>query len=110
MTTPIAPAAFATIARIAALSETLGAKLPFDSQNQLRAALGKAYPHLAKLDVVTPAEGAAIAGAGVAGELNSAPFVSPILDFYFTNPIARASRVMAECSALAKGRFARAAE
>jgi NADH-quinone oxidoreductase subunit G len=30
-------------------------------------------------------------------------FVSPVRDFYLTNPIARASRVMAECSALAHG-------
>jgi len=29
-----------------------------------------------------------------------------IKDFYLTNPIARASAVMAECSALASGRMA----
>ena len=29
-------------------------------------------------------------------------------DFYFTNPIARSSRVMAECSAIAYGRTAKA--
>ena len=28
------------------------------------------------------------------------PFESPIADFYLTNPIARASSVMAECSQL----------
>ena len=38
-----------------------------------------------------------------AGEVSGAAFVSPISDFYLTNPIARASKVMAECSALAKG-------
>ena len=37
-------------------------------------------------------------------------FVSIISDFYLTNPIARASAVMAECSALAKGRLRQAAE
>ena len=93
-----------------ALSEAVGAKLPFDSQSQLRAALARAHPHLAQLDVVTPADGSVIAGIGGAGELGSAPFASPVSDFYLTNPIARASRVMAECSALAKDRFARAAE
>jgi NADH-quinone oxidoreductase subunit G len=93
-----------------ALSEAVGAKLPFDSQSQLRAALARAHPHLAKIDVVTPADGSAIAGIGGAGELGSAAFASAVSDFYLTNPIARASRVMAECSALAKGRFARAAE
>jgi NADH-quinone oxidoreductase subunit G len=93
-----------------ALSEAVGAKLPFDSQSQLRAALARAHPHLVQIDVVTPADGSAIAGIGGAGELGSAPFASTISDFYLTNPIARASRVMAECSALAKDRFARAAE
>jgi len=46
------------------------------------------------------------------GEANfgTAPFVSPISDFYLTNPIARASAVMAECSAVARGQFKQAAE
>jgi NADH-quinone oxidoreductase subunit G len=37
-------------------------------------------------------------------------FGSSIQDFYLTNPIARASRVMAECSALARGPVLQAAE
>ena len=37
------------------------------------------------------------------GTPDKAPFRSPIDDFYLTNPIARASAVMAECSALARG-------
>ena len=37
-------------------------------------------------------------------------FASPIKDFYLTNPIARASAVMAECSALARNNFKAAAE
>ena len=39
-----------------------------------------------------------------------ATFASPVLDFYLTNPIARASRVLAECSSLARGRALEAAE
>ena len=40
------------------------------------------------------------------------PFVSPITDFYLTNPIARSSKVMAEASALStlQGRTQEAAE
>jgi NADH-quinone oxidoreductase subunit G len=34
------------------------------------------------------------------------PFVSPVEDFYMTNPIARASAVMAECSVIAEGHAA----
>jgi NADH-quinone oxidoreductase subunit G len=33
-----------------------------------------------------------------------------VSDFYFTNPIARASATMAECSAIARGHRAVAAE
>jgi NADH-quinone oxidoreductase subunit G len=38
------------------------------------------------------------------------PFRSPVEDFYLTNPIARASAIMAECSALAEQRTLSAAE
>ena len=94
-----------------ALSEAVGAKLPYDSAAQLRAALALAHPDLARIDVITPADPWALAKiASTDGSSDSSPFVSGVSDFYFTNPIARASRVMAECSALAKGRFARAAE
>ena len=41
--------------------------------------------------------------AALGGTADKAPFVSSVEDFYFTNPIARASAVMAECSALAPG-------
>ena len=44
------------------------------------------------------------------GKLNKGAFASPVKDFYLTNPIARASAVMAECSALAKNGFKQAAE
>ena len=41
--------------------------------------------------------------------MDRAGFVGPIQDFYLTNPIARASAVMAECSALARARTTAAA-
>jgi NADH-quinone oxidoreductase subunit G len=91
---------------VRALSDPLGVKLPYDSLGQLRAALGAAHPHLVAFDRVAPAA----LGAIVGGEVGSAPFRSPVVDFYLTNPIARASRVMAECSALRKGALAQAAE
>ncbi len=94
-----------------ALSEAIGAKLTFDSANQLRAALGAAHPDLVKFDAITSADASALTKlVDAGGEFGSAPFASGVADFYFTNPIARASRVMAECSALAQARLARAAE
>jgi NADH-quinone oxidoreductase subunit G len=35
--------------------------------------------------------------------MQSAPFETPIRAFHLTNPIARASRTMAECAELAAG-------
>jgi NADH-quinone oxidoreductase subunit G len=40
------------------------------------------------------------------GSADKTPFRSSVDDFYFTNPIARCSAVMAECSAIAHGRSA----
>ena len=37
-----------------ALSDALGAKLPYDSLTQLRAALAAAYPHLVRFDPIAP--------------------------------------------------------
>ena len=92
-----------------ALSESLGKKLPFDSLSQLRAKLYAAHPHFAGIDKIAPADAAALSklSAATAGK---APFRPAIEDFYLTNPIARASAVMAECSVLAKGRMQQAAE
>jgi NADH-quinone oxidoreductase subunit G len=94
-----------------ALSDPLGVRLPYDSLTQLRAALGAAYPHLVRFDTIAPADPAALVGlSSVVGSVDKSPFGSSVEDFYLTNPIARASLVMAECSALAHGRRLEAAE
>jgi NADH-quinone oxidoreductase subunit G len=94
-----------------ALSDPLGARLPYDSLTQLRATLAAAYPELVRFDAVVPADPAALAGlSAVVATVDRAPFGSSVQDFYLTNPIARASRVMAECSALARERRLEAAE
>jgi NADH-quinone oxidoreductase subunit G len=94
-----------------ALSDPLGAKLPFDSLTQLRAALGAAYPWLVRFDAIAPADAAVFGSiAALGGTFEKTAFVPAVRDFYFTNPIARASRVMAECSALAQGVQREAAE
>jgi NADH-quinone oxidoreductase subunit G len=76
----------------------------------LRQALFKAHPHLQRIDQITPADAGDIGKlAARGGTPDKAPFVSPVKDFYFTNPIARASAVMAECSAIAQGYAAQTA-
>jgi len=96
---------------IRALSDVLGKKLPFDSLAELRGKLYAAHPHFAAIDMIeTGVSGEIAALAQKAGEMAKSVFASPVKDFYLTNPIARASAVMAECSALARNNFKAAAE
>ncbi|MTI45991.1 NADH dehydrogenase subunit G [Roseibium hamelinense] len=94
-----------------ALSAVLGKTLSFDSLAQLRSELAEAHPHMLSIDMIEPGSaGDVTALAKGAGKMESAGFANPIRDFYMTNPVARASATMAECSALAKARAAEAAE
>jgi NADH-quinone oxidoreductase subunit G len=91
-----------------ALSDRLGHTLPFDRLDELRAAMTTAVPHLGDPDAIAPGDSAAVEALARAGGTPSAdPFAPAIADFYLTNPIARASRTMAECSALRRGPAAR---
>ncbi|GGE80611.1 NADH-quinone oxidoreductase subunit G [Stappia taiwanensis] len=94
-----------------ALSAQLDAQLGYDSLGELRAALYAAYPAMAEIDGI-PAAGREGVGnaAALGGTVDDAAFRNAVADFYLTNPIARASATMAECSALAKARTAEAAE
>jgi NADH-quinone oxidoreductase subunit G len=90
-----------------ALSDVLKHRLAYDSLRALRVELFKAYPHLLRAGEITPADPAGIRKlAALGGNAEKAPFTSIVDDFYLTNPITRASAVMAECSALAQGRAA----
>jgi NADH-quinone oxidoreductase subunit G len=94
-----------------ALSDRLGKRLPFDNLHSLRQLLYRQHPHFAEWDRVRSEDsGAVTALARLGGAVASAPFQLAIDDFYLTNPIARASAVLAECSALAAARVRQAAE
>jgi len=83
-----------------ALSGEMGNALPWDSLAQLRQALVKEVPHLASIDTVPENAWQPVAAADIgAGQIEAG-----ITDFYLTNPIARASELMAELSANAKAR------
>jgi NADH-quinone oxidoreductase subunit G len=91
-----------------ALSSELGSALPWDTLAALRTALVAAHPHLGRVDQVadngwTPLPVRA---------MGKATFSNALGDFYLTNPIARASKVMADLSALqaTRGHNAMAAE
>ncbi|SIS61982.1 NADH-quinone oxidoreductase subunit NuoG [Paracoccus saliphilus] len=85
-----------------ALSAELGQTLPWDSLAQLRRALVKTVPHLAKIDEVPENEWQPLSLA----DLGRADFVNLVKDFYLTNPIARSSPLMAELSRMAAARQA----
>ncbi len=82
-----------------ALSEMLGVPQSWNNMDELRRAMYLVAPHLSALDQVFPAEVAMLSDLGKGeGKTSGDAFVSPVKDFYMTNPIARASRTMAECS------------
>ena len=83
-----------------ALSAELDATLPYDSMAQLRQALVAAHPHLGDVDEVAENAWAPVP----VKKPGKADFRNAITDFYLTNPIARASSLMAELSANAKAR------
>ena len=85
-----------------ALSAELEATQPWDSLAQLRQAVVASASHLSQIDTVPentlePLERA---------DISDAPFGQAVADHFLTNPIARASELMAELSAAAKARAA----
>ncbi|GKY87805.1 NADH-quinone oxidoreductase subunit NuoG [Sinisalibacter aestuarii] len=85
-----------------ALSADLKATQPWDTQAALRRAMIAAVPHLGALDVVPQNDWTMLK----AKKPGKATFRNAVKDFYLTNPIARASALMAELSAQARARKA----
>ena len=77
-----------------ALSAALGKPLAYDDLHQLRRRLYQVAPRFQRLNSVAPA---AWGSFGCEGALRAEPFVSPIDNFYMTDPISRASETMAKC-------------
>ena len=84
-----------------ALSPLVGQVLPYDNLAQLRKAMYAKAPQLARIGSVEAAGRDGVAALHKrGGSAGNAPFKQTITDFYLTNPIARASSVMAELSRL----------
>jgi NADH-quinone oxidoreductase subunit G len=79
-----------------ALSDLLGRTLPYDTEEDIQARLAEINPLFGVVDRVTPA---AWGRFGTEGACGTGPFISPVADFYRTDPISRASETMAACSA-----------
>jgi len=98
---------------IRALSARCDRVLPYDSIDALRTKLFEDHPTFAGIGHAPGAEGAdqfEPSKLGKAGKGNKTAFSLSVKDFYFTNPIARASQVMADCSAVGDEAISEAAE
>ena len=80
---------------IRALSDVLDAGLDYVTLGDVRAALSAANPIFDTVDEVTSATWGAF---GSDGDMDAAPFESPVANYYMTDPISRASETMAECT------------
>ncbi|XP_057521685.1 NADH dehydrogenase [ubiquinone] iron-sulfur protein 1, mitochondrial-like [Amaranthus tricolor] len=83
---------------IRALSETAGVRLPYDSLNDIRQRMRTVAPNLLSIDEREPATFSALIKPDIKKEVNPAPFKSAIENFYMTDSITRASKIMAQCS------------
>ena len=87
---------------IRALSAALEKPLAYNNLTELRAAMYADHPRLAAIDSIDPAgyqDILNLAQRDIDG-LSDQPLTGSFEDFYLTNPIARASKVMNEMSAL----------
>lgn len=78
-----------------ALSEIAGCKLSYDSLGQLRNRLKAHHPIFQNIGAITRP---AWDEFGMSSAIDSAPFAYPVVNFYQTDPISRASSTMAECT------------
>ena len=86
-----------------AFSEVIGRRLPYDDIVGVRARLEEVNPVFARQQELVRMGTTDLAGpsggtSGDSGTMGDAPFEPFIRDYYLTNPISRASAVMAECS------------
>ncbi|KAF8179877.1 Ndufs1 [Pholiota molesta] len=96
---------------IRALSEVIGAPLPYDDVLELRDRMWEISPTLVRYDVTEPTSiDVALAGLKTLASQTAgakavgAPIRKPIANFYQTDPISRASVTMAQCTrAFVKG-------
>lgn len=80
---------------VRALSGALDKTLPYNNIDAVRARMVELSPTFASLNVPTKAEWTDF---GKAGEMKSDGFMSPVRNFYMTDPISRASVTMAKCT------------
>lgn len=85
---------------IRALSEVAGMRLPYDTISGIRSRIRTVAPNLLHVDEREPATLGPSLKPEIKSEMDLTPFVSAVENFYMTDSITRASKTMAQCSAM----------
>lgn len=83
---------------IRALSEMAGVSLPYDSLIDIRERMRTVAPNLLSMDEREPATFSALIKPELKKEVSPDPFKPAIENFYMTDSITRASKIMAQCT------------
>ncbi|CAA0809363.1 NADH dehydrogenase [Striga hermonthica] len=88
---------------VRALAEVAGIEMPYDTLNEVRFRMRSVAPNLVQFDEREPAVFSSSAlRPEVKEKMDKAPFGVAVDNFYMTDSITRASKIMAQCSALLK--------
>ncbi|KAG5534356.1 hypothetical protein RHGRI_022474 [Rhododendron griersonianum] len=86
---------------IRALSEVAGARLPYDTVSGVRSRMRAVAPNLLRVDEREAATfSPSLSKPESRQEISSEPFGNAVENFYMTDAITRASKIMAQCSAM----------
>ncbi|KAL8211275.1 hypothetical protein R6Q57_005712 [Mikania cordata] len=87
---------------IRALSEVCGVRLPYDTISAVRSRIRTVAPNLLHVDEREPAMFSGSVKPEGSSKVSATPFGVTIDNFYMTDAITRASKIMAQCSASLK--------
>ena len=85
---------------ILALSEVAGLQLPCDTIGAIRAKIRTVAPNLVQMDEREPASIPSSLRPNFTKNMDSTPFETAVENFYMTDAITRASKIMAQCTAM----------
>ncbi|XP_010271237.1 PREDICTED: NADH dehydrogenase [ubiquinone] iron-sulfur protein 1, mitochondrial [Nelumbo nucifera] len=85
---------------IRALSEVAGVRLPYDTLGAIRARIKAVAPNLLHTDEREPAIDSTTLKPELFQKISMAPFGTSVENFYMTDSITRASKIMAQCSTM----------
>ncbi|XP_042477411.1 NADH dehydrogenase [ubiquinone] iron-sulfur protein 1, mitochondrial [Macadamia integrifolia] len=84
---------------IRALSEVAGIRLPYDTLGAVRTRIRAVAPNLLHLDEREPPAISSAVKPQFSQKVSVAPFATAVENFYMTDSVTRASKIMAQCTA-----------